>query len=96
MSYATAHHLLSRLQADKAQSTLRALCGCTMPHTAHSVPDAAREVELLDWSICPFWLADNLPHRRIVATLRKLAGIGIQPRGELSAWAVIALTTGDA
>lgn len=96
MSYATAHNLLTRLQADKAQATMRALCGCVMPHAAHPVPEAARELELLDWSVCPFWLLDHVPHRRIVATLRKLAAIGIQPRGELAAWAVIALTTGDA
>lgn len=95
MSYAAAHPILTRLLADKGQRAMRAMCGCAIPHVAHAVPEQARELELLDWSVCPFWLLEHTPHLRMVDGVRRMLKVGIQPQGRLRAWAALALM-GDA
>jgi hypothetical protein len=93
MTFAAAFPILQKLTADKGQRTLRLMCGCDSPHVPHEPSPQAREIELLDWSICPWVLLDG-QHWRAIDALRRLAKLGIQPRGELAPWAVVALTGG--
>ena len=66
------------------------MCGCPRDHGPHPVPEQAREIADLDWSVCPFWLLD-LPHLDVVETMARLAKQGIPPRQELAAWVVYGL-----
>jgi hypothetical protein len=82
------------IRLSKNPGKVRGILGCGRHGGAlHAVPDPAREVADLDWSVCPLELLAHLPHLNAIRQLDKMAGVaplaGWPDR--YAAWAVVGL-----
>ena len=88
MTIATALPVLLKL-SKPSKVNPRALLGCAYLPRFHEVPDTARGVPTLDWSICPLDLFDHplLSSVFVIDELARVAPLGGWP-DRFVAWAV--------